>query len=219
MDKKLVRLKERQNEIFSVFAETIGGISSPIRVRLIHFLSQGPLTVETLANKIEQSVANTSMHLRKMLSLKIVTVEVRGKNRVYSLHPSAFNFWEHCQNFLQQIDPSLELNEGDVTDDLDWPEDLRVTLKKARENDVVLIDARPTNEVTESLEELNVLHIPSSDINKNLSKISKRKPVLVFCRGRFCALSTHTVRELRKNGIRAYRLNESWYSIKNRGAK
>ncbi len=213
MDKKLLQLKERQYEVFTTLAEIMGAISSPVRVKLIHFLSQGPLTVEILATKIDQSVANTSMHLRKMLAAKILTVTPLGKNRQYSLHPAVLEFWESCQDFIQNIDPSLKLDLKEVYGDIDWTEDLKTTIKMAKNNDIILVDARPRDEVKEALTKLNVLNIPSTEINKNLSKISKKKPVLVFCRGRMCALSGFVTNELRKNGINAYRLNESWYSL------
>lgn len=215
MDKKLEILRERQNMIFANIAEILGGISSPVRIRLIHFLSQGPLTVETLSNKIDQSIANTSMHLRKMLSAGVVNVTVQGKNRLYTLHPAALTFWEDCQDFVQKIDPTLKLEIEDVYEEMDWRENLRTTVKMAKKNEVTLIDARPSEEVIEPLDELNVLNIPGHEISKHLSKIPKRKPVLIFCRGRLCALSAFAVNELRKKGLKAYRLNESWYSLKN----
>lgn len=215
MDKKLQILKERQNQVFTGMAEILGGISSPVRIRLIHFLSQGPLTVETLADKIDQSVANTSMHLRKMLAEKIVSVTVQGKNRLYSLHPAVLPFWEACQDFVQGLDPNLKLQVEDVYEDLDWKEDLKTTVSMAKNKDVLLLDARPSDEVVEPLDELNVVNIPSGELKKNLAKLSKRKPVLVFCRGRMCALSAYVVNDLREQGYKAYRLNESWYSLKN----
>lgn len=215
MDRRLLKLKERQNETFSAMAEILDGVGAPVRIRLIHFLSQGPLTVETLSKKIEQSIANTSMHLRKMLALNIVSVSVQGKMRLYSLHPAAFLFWEACQDFVQAIDPSLKLETDDVYEDINWSESLKETVKMAKNKEIVLLDARPGDEVSESLDKLNVIHVPSSEIKKNISKLNKKKPVLVFCRGRFCALSAFVVNELRENGIRAYRLNESWYSLKN----
>lgn len=214
MNKKLEQLREQQNEVFTSIADILGGISSPVRIKLIHFLSQGPLTVEVLATKIDQSIANTSMHLRKMLAAKIVTVSVLGKNRLYTLHPQAFKFWESCQDFIQSIDPSLKLEIKEVYEEMDWKENLKKTVKMAKSNEVILLDARPSDEVSEELSELHVLNIPSSEISKNLSKLPKKKPVLVFCRGRLCALSAFTVSELRKKGINAYRLNESWYSLK-----
>lgn len=217
MDKKLEKLKMQQDEIFTSIADILGGISSPVRIKLIHFLSQGPLTVETLATKINQTVANTSMHLRKMLTAKIVTVTVMGKNRIYTLHPSTLAFWESCQDFVQSIDSSLKLEIQSVYEEMDWKENIKATIKMIKKNEVTLIDVRPSDEVTETLHHLNVINIPSSELNKNISKISKKKPALIFCRGRLCALSAYAVNELRKNGIKAYRLNESWYSLKKMG--
>lgn len=213
MDKKLLELKERQSEVFTSIADIIGAMSSPVRIKLIHFLSQGPLTVEILSTKIDQSVANTSMHLRKMLAAKVLKVETQGKNRVYSLHPAAFPFWESCQDFIQSVDPSLKLDFKELDGQMDWIQDLRTTIKMAKNNEIVLVDARPKDEVADTLPGLNILNIPSSEIAKNLSKIPKKKPVVVFCRGRMCALSLFVTSELRKNGIKAYRLNESWYSL------
>ncbi len=210
MDKKLLELKERQSEVFTSIADIIGAMSSPVRIKLIHFLSQGPLTVEILSTKIDQSVANTSMHLRKMLAAKVLKVETQGKNRIYSLHPAALPFWESCQDFIQSVDRSLKL---EINEEMDWVKDLRTTIKMAKNNEIVLVDARPRDEVAEPINGLNILNIPCSEITKNLSKIPKKKPVVVFCRGRMCALSLFVTSELRKNGINAYRLNESWYSL------
>lgn len=216
MDKNLKLLKERQNQLFSALAEIASGISSPVRITLLHFLSQGPLTVEVLAEKIDQSIANTSMHLRKMLKAKIVIVTVQGKNRLYSLHPAAFSFWEACQDFSQAIDPSVKLTIEDVYKNLNWEEEINSTIMKIKQNEVLLIDARPNNEAQSFfIKNINILNIPSNEISQNIKKLPKRKPILVFCRGRFCALSAFTVNELRKNKINAYRLNESWYSLKN----
>lgn len=214
MDKKLEKLKIQQDQVFASIADILGGISSPVRIKLIHFLSQGPLTVEILANKINESIANTSMHLRKMLSQRIVTVSTLGKKRLYALHPSLFPFWESCQNFIQSIDPTLRLAVEDVYEEMNWKENIKTTVKMAKKNEVILIDARPTDEVIEPLNGLNVLSIPSSEIKKNISKLSKNKPILVFCRGRLCALSASVVNDLRKNGFKAFRLNESWYSLR-----
>jgi DNA-binding transcriptional ArsR family regulator len=213
--KKIEILKQQQDEIFQNIAEILSGISSPVRIKLLHFLSQGPLTVEVLASKINQTVANTSMHLRKMLSSHLVTVTVQAQKRLYSLHPAVFHFWEACQNLSQQINPRLEINSKGIYGDIDWTESLKTTVKMAKNDEVILLDVRPEDEVSEVVEELNVINIPSSELLKNLSRLPKRKTILVFCRGRFCALSSHVVHELREHGYKAFRLNESWYALKN----
>ena len=215
MDKKLEKLKHQQEVVFSEMADILVGISSPVRIKLIHFLSQGPLTVEVLAIKIGQSVANTSMHLRKMLASHIVSVSVQAQKRLYSLHPAAFLFWEACQNFTQNLDPRLRIDSTQVYGDLDWKVDINQTLKMVKKNEVSILDVRPVDEVLDTLDELNVINIPTTDLAKNLSKLPKKKPILVFCRGRFCALSAYAVNELREKGYNAFRLNESWYALKN----
>ena len=87
MDNKLKVLKQRQEDIFVSLASLLGAMAAPVRIRLIHFLSQAPLTVEVMASKVDQSVANTSMHIRKMLNEGLVTVESLGQKRLYTLAP------------------------------------------------------------------------------------------------------------------------------------
>jgi DNA-binding transcriptional ArsR family regulator len=67
MKKKLNELKTKQDHLFNDASSILSSLSAPVRIKLIHFLSQAPLTVEVLSGKLGQSVANTSMHLRKML--------------------------------------------------------------------------------------------------------------------------------------------------------
>lgn len=214
MNKELEKIKNQQQTIFTQLATMLGGISSPVRVQLLHFLSQGPLTVEVLSQKIDQSVANTSMHLRKMLACQLVSVSVMAQKRLYSLHPAVLEFWESCQNLMQKIDPSLSLDLQSVFgEEIEWKLDLISTLKQIKNGTVQLLDVRPMDEVDQDLLDLPVIHIPSSDLKNNLKKISHEKPVLVFCRGRLCGLSAHTVNMLRQNGYEAYRLNSSWYEL------
>lgn len=210
MNNEVTKLKEEQARIFSSIAAILAGISAPVRVKLIHFLSQGPLSVDVLSKKIDQSVANTSMHLRKMLAVKIVLVSTAGNHRLYSLNPAAFSFWEAVQDFIQEIDPSLRFEINDI----DWPENLDTTIEMIHSHQVILVDARPNDEITEPLDELHVLNITNSEVGKHLSKLKKKKPILVFCRGRLCGLSALVVNQMREQGLKAYRLNESWYSLK-----
>jgi rhodanese-related sulfurtransferase len=214
MDKKQQRLMEQQDHIFSAMAAIIGGLAAPVRLRLIHFLSQAPLTVEVLAHKIDQSVANTSMHLRKMLSEKIVQVEALGQKRVYSLRPAVLKFWEQCQDFVQELDPTLVLEVKEIYGAIAWDKDLVQTLSMAQEQELVLLDIRPTEEVLEEFSAPYLIHIPGNLLEQKLKQLPKRKIILVICRGRFCAYSAHTVNLLRQQGYKAYRLDKSWFVLK-----
>jgi DNA-binding transcriptional ArsR family regulator len=214
MDHKLKVLKTRQEDIFVSLAALAGAMSSPVRIRLIHFLSQAPLTVEVLANKVDESVANTSMHLRKMLGEGMVSVEIHGQKRLYSLSSAVLEFWEHYQDFAQKLDPTLVLETHDIYGDINWTVSLAETKELVRSGKVILLDVRPQDEVIVSDNSDFILHIPQAELKSTLKKIPKRKKILVFCRGRICALSAFSTNYLRENGFNAYRLDLSWNAIK-----
>jgi len=214
MDNKLKLLKDRQEDIFVSLASLLGAMASPVRIRLIHFLSQAPLTVEVLASKIDASIANTSMHLRKMFNEGLVKVESLGQKRLYSLSPSVFEFWEQFQSFAQKLDPAFALDTREIYGEMNWEYSLNETKKLIRAGEVILLDVRPEDESLSVEESDFVLHIPQTELKGNLKKLPKKKKILVFCRGRLCALSAFTVNYLRENGFKAYRLDFSWNAIK-----
>ena len=208
-------LKQQQVDIFESMAGILGALSAPVRIRLIHFLSQAPLTVEVLAAKTDQSMANTSMHLRKMLSEGLVTVESIGQKRLYTLMPTVLDFWESYQDFVQKLNPSLKINSKELFGDINWTKDWEETLKLVKKKEIVFLDVRPNDEIVDELIEFpEIVHISQQDLKLNLTKIPKRKMILVFCRGRMCALSAYSVNYLRENGFKAYRLEESWTRLK-----
>lgn len=212
---QLKLLKERQGSIFESMAQILGVMGAPVRIKLIHFLSQAPLSVEVLAAKIDQSVANTSMHLRKMLQEKIVSVEVVGQKRLYSLNPAMFEFWESFQDFAQKLDPSLKMDSTDLYGDINWTENWKVTRDLLNKKEIILLDVRPDDEVDDMHEKnLFVMNISQKELKIHLKELPKRKKILVFCRGRMCALSAFSVNYLRENGFKAYRLEESWTRLK-----
>lgn len=211
----LFLLKKQQDDIFESMAGILSAMAAPVRIRLIHFLSQAPLTVEVLAAKTDQSMANTSMHLRKMLSEGLVSVESIGQKRLYTLAASVFEFWESYQDFVQKLDPSLKIEPKEMYGEIKWPEDWSETRKLIKKNEIVFLDVRPDDEVLVKGDEFSdILHISQQDLKQNLSRLPKRKKILVFCRGRMCALSAYSVNYLRENGFKAYRLEESWTCLK-----
>ena len=209
-------LKQRQGDIFESMSGILSAIASPVRIRLIHFLSQAPLTVEVLADKTDQSVANTSMHLRKMFNEGLVSVESIGQKRLYTLVPAVLDFWELYQDFIQKLDPSLKINPKELFGEINWTKDWDETRKLIKKQEIIFLDVRPNDEVADGLQTIApVMHIPQNELKLKLEKLPKRKIILVFCRGRMCALSAYSVNYLRENGLKAYRIEESWTRLKN----
>lgn len=213
---KLQILKDKQDDIFDRTAQILSALAAPVRINLIHFLSQAPLTVDVLAHKIDQSVANTSMHLRKLLNENIVSVETVGQKRLYSLHEAMQEFWEHSQDFIQKIDPSLKLTGSEVYEEMNWKKE--VSLEK--DKNLIFLDVRPLDEASSDALNLekrnNYLHIPVSELKDKLNLIPKNKKIIVVCRGRMCALSAYAVNYLRKHNFKAFRLDKSWFALKNK---
>lgn len=212
----LLILKNRQDNIFTQMAGLLSSLSSPVRLKLIHFLSQQPLNVEVLSVKMDQSIANTSMHLRKMLKEKIVEVRGDGQKRFYSLAPSMFAFWESIQNFCEDLDSTFKLDVANVYGDIVWTKSLDETLKLLKAKKIVLLDVRPEDESTLApfyTMQIDYLSISGQKLFESLNLIPKDKTILVLCRGRLCALSANASHELRKLGFDAYRFNESWFGL------
>jgi DNA-binding transcriptional ArsR family regulator len=212
VNKAISLFKEQQNDIYQQMAQMMGALASPVRLKIIHFLSQAPLTVEVLASKCEQSVANTSMHLRKMLGEKVLRVETLGQKRLYSLHSDLSHFFEECLDFAQALNPLLKL-----TEEFDAPFSLKQIKQMLDDKELTLLDVRPEEESSlykENFNDSNVLFIPAESIKKEIESLPKRKALLVVCRGRFCVLSLDIVKKLREEGYKAYRSPYSWHKLK-----
>ncbi len=220
MNTKLLQTKEHQDDVFEGISSLITGLASPVRIKLIHFLSQSPLSVEVLSDKIGQSVANTSMHLRKMYAANLVEVSVVGQRRLYNLQPAVFKFWENAQDLLQALHPELNLQTNKTYGEIDW-EQQNEFLKLLKDESAILVDVRPEDESKNSpFSHLSFYQqISASDLLK--TQFPKSKILFIFCRGRFCALSADSVFQLRKKGFKAYRLPYSWFELQNilKGAK
>jgi DNA-binding transcriptional ArsR family regulator/rhodanese-related sulfurtransferase len=215
--KTFEKTKERQEYLFSEMASLLGALASPVRLKIIHFLFQAPHSVEQLSLKIGQSVANTSMHLKKMQRENILKTEVLGQKRVYSLAQLEMReFWEQIQTFAK-IHNSTNVIFSPVIyhEELAWPRDFVETIKMIQSKKLVLLDVRPADEVDESdpIYKEYVIHIPAENLKKETHLIPTKKPVLVICRGRLCVMSNESTFLLRKLGFEVYKFDHSWYQI------
>ena len=74
-----------KDRLFDGLAVVGKAMSSGRRLELLDVLSQGPRSVEHLAGEIDQSVANTSAHLRSLLVAGLVTSDRDGNRVIYRL--------------------------------------------------------------------------------------------------------------------------------------
>lgn len=215
MNKKCQELKFDQDDIFAIMANLLGALAAPVRIKLIHYLSQAPLTVEVLSEKIDQSVANTSMHLRKMLSENVVSVKTMGQKRLYSLHPAMCDFWEECQDFVQQVNPKIDMTLEEMFSEVNWKFSIDETKNMLRKGEIIFLDVRPKDEVVEVplMLQNSYINIPANDLMNEIFQLPKKKKILVLCRGRMCALSAHAIEILRNSKFKAYRFDKSIFVL------
>jgi rhodanese-related sulfurtransferase len=82
-------------------------------------------------------------------------------------------------------------------------EELRARMAQGK---VVVLDVRPGPEY-ESGHIRGALSIPLADLEHRLSRLSKRKAVVAYCRGPYCVFADEAVRLLQARGYRAQRLD------------
>ena len=187
-------------------AKTLG---SGRRAELVDVLAQGERSVEDLAGEIGQSVANTSQHLQQLLRVGLVRTRRDGTRIFYSLAgEQVIALWHAVRAVaaahVAEVDRLAVAYLGDRSD-LET-----VTQKELRQRiqagDVVVLDVRPEAEYRAG-------HItgarswPLSDLRRRLRDLPDDVDIVAYCRGPYCIYADDAVRQLRRSGRRAARLD------------
>ncbi|NIM18812.1 MAG: metalloregulator ArsR/SmtB family transcription factor [Candidatus Latescibacteria bacterium] len=204
-------IRHYQNEIYEQLARIGKAISSPRRLELLELLSQGPRTVETIAEEANLSVANASQHLKALRSARLVESE---KNGVYSTYRLAS---EEVLQFLAtlkelagkrvaEIDQLFHnyLETHGVLESMTREE----LISRTKKGNVTVIDVRPVEEYRAG-HLPGAISVPLNELEANLSKLSKDHEIIAYCRGQYCILAAQAVELLQRNGFKAYRFDES----------
>jgi len=200
-----------KTELFDQFAGVAGALASGRRAEIIDVLANGERTVEQLSRQVELSVANTSQHLQVLKEAGLVA-STRDGNRVrYRLaSPTVYEFWVALRALTAERAPGVErLIEAYVgaRDDLEpiSRDELRKRMRSGEP--LVVIDVRPA-------EEYNAGHIPGArsvpleELEKRLRELPRRREIVAYCRGPYCAFAPEAVRTLRSHGFKARRLSD-----------
>jgi len=54
------------------------------------------------------------------------------------------------------------------------------------------------------------INVPIEQLESRLAKLPKRKEIVAYCRGPYCLMSFDAVEKLRKNGLKARRLENGF---------
>ena len=180
-------------------------LASPVRLRLLDLLRQGPRSVELLAERAGVSVANASQHLQQLRSGHLVEGEKRGQQVVYRLSDRAVSsFFGELRALAEALLPEmdrlrLELQVADAAA-------RAMLLARVRSGSVTLLDVRPTEEFRAG-HLRGALSMPLEDLPTRMRELPRGREVVAYCRGPYCHLALRAAELLADAGFRAQHLD------------
>jgi rhodanese-related sulfurtransferase/DNA-binding MarR family transcriptional regulator len=198
--------------LYDALAESAKALANGRRAELVDVLSQGERSVDELADEIDQSVANTSQHLQRLLRAGLVTSRRDGTRIYYSLSsPAVGELWRTMRRAAEQHVAGLEQLAADYLGDrctlaTITRDDLRARI---RDGDVVVLDVRPEPEFAAG-HIRGARSIPLHDLHARLGEIPEGADVVAYCRGPYCVYADEAVRLLTRKGVPAARLEDGY---------
>ncbi len=201
-----------KHQLFSQFARVAKALGNGSRLELLEFLAQGERSVDVLAKLAGLSVANTSQHLQHLRRAGLVVGRKDGLRVIYRLTDPA------VVELLSVLRTLAEKNLAEVgklvfthlsaKDQLE-PVSAAQLLQRLRAGAVTALDVRPPEEFAAG-HLPGAVNIPIDKLESGLSKLSRQREVVAYCRGPYCLMSFEAVLKLRKRGWKARRLRDGF---------
>lgn len=198
--------------LYDGLADSAKALANGRRAELVDVLAQGERSVEELAAEINQSVANTSQHLQRLLRSGLVQSRRDGTRIYYSLSsPFVGVLWRTMRETAEHHVAELRQLADDYVGDRSQ---LRMITrnqlrKRLRDADVVVLDVRPEAEYSAG-HIRGALSIPVQDLKSRLGEIPRGAEVVAYCRGPYCLYADEAVRLLANEGHAAARLEDGF---------
>jgi rhodanese-related sulfurtransferase len=193
--------------LFDGLAAAAKALSNGRRAELVDVLAQGERSVEALAGEIGQTVANTSQHLQVLARAGLVRSR-RDRNRVvYRLaSDSVAELWAAMRDVAVEHVAGLDrLTEAHLGDRRGLELVPREALARRLGDGVVVWDVRPAAEF-EAGHIPGAVSVPPEAVRRQLQEVPAGAEVVTYCRGPFCVFADDAVRQLRRRGRHAARL-------------
>jgi rhodanese-related sulfurtransferase/DNA-binding transcriptional ArsR family regulator len=201
-----------KDALFEGFAEVAKALASGRRAEIVDVLVQGERSVEAVADEIGQSVANTSHHLRALARAGLVTTRRDGTRIYYALASDRVaDLWAAVRDVAAAHVAGLERLAAAYLGDRDGIEviDREELATRLRQGSVVVLDVRPEAEFA-AAHIAGARSVPIRDLRKHLKALPEDCEVVAYCRGPYCVYADDAVRELRRRGFDARRLEDGF---------
>ena len=208
-----------KHDLFTQFARVGKALSNGNRLELLEYIAQGGRSVEELAKVSGLSVANTSQHLQQLRQAGLVRSHKEGLKVYYALSG------EDVIGLLDALRGVAERHVADVErlvntyltvkDELE-PLPRKELLERVREGLVTVLDVRPSEEYAAG-HVPGAVNVPLAELRQYLKTINPEKEIVAYCRGPHCVLAFDAVAYLRKQGLKARRLEDGFPEWKTAG--
>jgi DNA-binding transcriptional ArsR family regulator len=201
--------RARKDALFAEFAAVGKVLGNPKRLELLDLLSQGPRSVESLADAADLGMSTCSAHLQTLREAGIVESRRDGKRIYYSLAGTdVAGLWDHLRRVAQTHRPHTDLARRAYL----GPEDTAAVdtdelLRRLAGGHVVILDVRPEPEYAAG-HLPGAIHIPLEELAERIGELPRNHEVVAYCRGQFCVLAHDAVRLLNAEGVSASRATD-----------
>lgn len=201
-----------KTRLFDGFGVVAKALASGRRMEILDVLAQGPRPVEDVASEIDQSVANTSHHLRTMARAGLLLSDREGTRVVYRVaSPKVIELWRALRDLAsEQVADIDRLARGYLGErDGFEPVPREELARRLRRGDVIVLDVRPSTEYRAG-HIAGARSIPVKELSQRLRELPKDADVVAYCRGPYCVFADDAVRSLTRSGYRASRLEDGF---------
>jgi rhodanese-related sulfurtransferase len=208
-----------KDALFEALASVTKALGSGRRAEIVDLLAQGERSVEDVAAEIDQSIANTSHHLRTLARAGLLRSRRQGTRVIYGLASERVaDLWtavrEVAADHVADVDRLAEayLRRGEELERITRHE----LAERLRRGDVTVIDVRPRAEF-EAGHVAGARSLPVSELNRRLDALPADREIVAYCRGPYCVYADDAVSLLRREGVEARRLEDGFPEWKRAG--
>src|SRR5687768_9240227 len=169
--------------LFDGFAEVAKALSSGRRAEIVDVLAQGERSVEEVAGEIDQSVANTSHHLRALARAGLLTTRRDGTRIYYGLASDRVGeLWAAVRDVAEAHVVGLDRLAAAYLGDRDGIEvvDRDGLAARLRDGAVVVLDVRPAAEFGAG-HIAGARSVPIGQLRKHLKALPADAQVVAYC--------------------------------------
>ncbi|MDQ3710228.1 MAG: ArsR family transcriptional regulator [Actinomycetota bacterium] len=208
-----------KDALFDALAEAAKALASGRRAEIVDVLAQSERSVEEIAAQIDQSVANTSHHLRAMARAGVLRTRREGTRIVYMLASDRVaELWAALQKVAAEHVAGINrLAEAYVGDRAGLEGVSRRELaERLKAGDLVVLDVRPPAEF-QAGHIAGACSVPIGELRQHLRALPHDAEIVAYCRGPYCVYADDAVRLLQRRGYRARRLEDGFPEWKRAG--